>query len=302
MHRLLLCRGWMFSLAALVAVRALGGDPELPAEKQSTSGTIEWHTDYAEAYRQAQASQKYLFVYFHTPARDTVRSSFETHSLVGSVLSPHRDRYVWVKVPTDARFTIDGREQRLLSHAAWGELHGQAGIAIVDLAHQKTAYYRQVVSAFPFPTGTYYGPRHLSVILGLPPGSLTQRTLVYAVRVHPEAPASAWGKLSTTLAREAENHSHHQASIGVQGHHNWDSRFQYINTQLPSGLIAQEVVAESWPGQDMLSAAHECVNSWRQSDGHWDAVRTRHGLFGFDLKRGHNGIWYGTGLFGRFHR
>jgi hypothetical protein len=28
-------------------------------------------------------------------------------------------------------------------------------------------------------------------------------------------------------------------------------------------------------------------------------VRSRHPLFGYDIKRGQNGIWYATGIFGR---
>jgi hypothetical protein len=27
-------------------------------------------------------------------------------------------------------------------------------------------------------------------------------------------------------------------------------------------------------------------------------VRSRHPLFGYDIKRGRNGIWYATGIFG----
>ena len=62
---------------------------------------------------------------------------------------------------------------------------------------------------------------------------------------------------------------------------------------------AQEVVAESWPNESLVEACVDCVDSWRQSPGHWRAVRSRHPLFGYDIKRGRNGIWYATGIFGR---
>ena len=128
-------------------------------------------------------------------------------------------------------------------------------------------------------------------------GSLTQRTLIFAVRTHPERPASATGHFSYVLARESESHAWHQAHITLQGHHNWNSRFHSINAELPGGLLAKEVCAESWPGQNLLEAAEECVHSWRQSSGHWDAVRSEHVLFAYDMKRGANGIWYAAGIF-----
>jgi hypothetical protein len=98
---------------------------------------------------------------------------------------------------------------------------------------------------------------------------------------------------------EAASHARHQASLDLQGHHQWDQRFHSISAQLPAGLIAQEICAESWPGQPLVAAAQECVHSWRQSQGHWNAVRTRHPLFGYDMQRGASGVWYATGIFGR---
>jgi hypothetical protein len=59
------------------------------------------------------------------------------------------------------------------------------------------------------------------------------------------------------------------------------------------------VVAESWPGQELVEACVDCVHSWRQSSGHWSAVQGRQRAFGYDIRRGFNGIWYATGIFGR---
>jgi hypothetical protein len=103
----------------------------------------------------------------------------------------------------------------------------------------------------------------------------------------------------TVLADEAKQHSTYQASILVQGHHSWDSRFHRISAKLGGGALPQEVVAESWPNETLVEACVDCVHSWRQSPGHWDAVRGRHKLFGYDIRRGRNGIWYATGIFGR---
>ncbi len=121
--------------------------------------------------------------------------------------------------------------------------------------------------------------------------------MIYAVRTHPEGPASTQGTMHNVLAEEARLQSEHQAKILVQGHHNWENRFQRIGAR--TGVAAQEVVAESWPNESLVDACVDCVASWRQSPGHWNAVRTRHPIFGFDIQRGRNGIWYATGIFGR---
>jgi uncharacterized protein YkwD len=101
------------------------------------------------------------------------------------------------------------------------------------------------------------------------------------------------------LATEAARHSQHQASINVQGHHGWDARFQNINARLPAGHVSYEVCSESWPGQSLLDAAEECVDSWSQSSGHWGQVSRQAEYYGYDMRRGTNGVWYATGIFGR---
>jgi hypothetical protein len=124
--------------------------------------------------------------------------------------------------------------------------------------------------------------------------------VIFAVRIHPDNPKSTDGELSTRLVEEARSHSQYQADIRKQGHHNWDRRFRQINTHLPTELWACEVCAESWPGQHLLESAIECVDCWRYSEGHWSAVVAEHPYYGYDMKLGTNGVWYGTGVFGKW--
>jgi len=208
-------------------------------------------------------------------------------------------RYELLRLPVDATIVSDGREIKLLDHASFAHMLGRQGVAIMDLKHQDQPYYHHVVSTFPFRPGTYYAKRKIDVILNLPAGTLTQRTLVFAVRTHPEAPLSSHGSPHPALKEGAEDHSIHQASINLQGHHNWESRFHQLNAQLPGDVLAVEVAAESWPGETLVEAAEECVDCWRQSSGHWRAVRAHHPWFGYDMKRGSNGVWFATGLFGK---
>ena len=280
---------------------AMAGHTARAQERAATTPQgreIEWHDDYTAATNQAVQQGKMLFLYFYQPG-NRAALAFEARSLVEGVLAPRDHRYVWARIPVDARIQSQGKPVRLLDHPAFVEMQRRQGIAIVDYQNRDASLYGQVVSAFPFKGRSYHHPSLLATILDLPAGTLTQRTMVFAVRIHPEAPASTHCEPSRLLAAEAQSHSSLQANIGVQGHHAWDSRFHRINSRLPSSLTAQEVVAESWPDKDLVEACVDCVDSWRQSEGHWSAVRGRHRMFGYDIKRGRNGIWYATGLFAR---
>jgi len=273
-------------------------EPE-PKVKPEPEPELDWLTDYAEGMRLATQEHKNLFLYFHEGKGNAARRAFETHTLTDPKIKEALVNLILVDLDMEA--TVKNRDKTivLLKHPAFAEMLGRQGIAIVDMSHEKAPYYGCVVSTFPFSPGKFYRAEALSIILHLPPGTLTQRTMIYAVRVHPEGPASTEGQFHPVLADEANKHSTYQASITLQGHHQWDARFQRINAQLPGGTIAQEVVAESWPNEGLVEACVDWVQSWRQSPGHWGAVRERHPLFGYDIKRGRNGIWYATGIFGR---
>ncbi|MBX3412999.1 MAG: hypothetical protein KF708_09955 [Pirellulales bacterium] len=264
---------------------------------QLTPGPLGWHTDYAQAMDEAQAQGKMLVVYFYQPGENAARDAFEAKTLGDPKVRALLQRYTRVRIPLDTVIRVNGQEVRLLEHESFREMLGRQGLAILDFAHWDSKFYGHVVSAFPFNQGLYYRPEPVRVMLDLPPGTITQRTMIYAVRMHPERPQSTIGEFNDVLREEAESHSAYQAEIRNQGHHSWESRFHRINGRIAANVPAQEVVAESWPGQSLVEACVECVRSWRQSSGHWGAVRSRHGLFGYDIKRGHNGVWYATGIF-----
>jgi hypothetical protein len=271
--------------------------PTAPAPHEPVAQTV--YTDYRAAMQVASEDRKMLFIYFHERWPNAAQRSFEKLTLADRGIKEKLARYVLLRLPRDASIVMQGKQVRLLSHPAFAEMLGRQGVAILDFAHADAEYYGRAVSTFPFTPGKFYTKDALSIILDLPPGTLTQRTMIYAVRIHPESPASTQGIFHTALADEAKDHADHQASILVQGHHSWESRFHRINAKLPSGVVATEVVAESWPNEGLVEAAVDCVHSWRQSPGHWGQVRGRHAMFGYDIKRGRNGIWYATGIFGR---
>lgn len=279
-------------LSSLLVSPAVGADEGLT-----------WHTRYDEAVERAKLARRMLLVYFREDEPTEYRTAFETQSLADPQVLERLKSFELCRLSVHDKIQLDDAATRLIDHEAFAELHGHEGLAVIDLVNRDEEHFRQVVSVLPFVQGKYYrfDPAHVSVLLTLPSGTLTQRTMVFAVRIHPEAPQSTAGEVHPELSGEAAHHSDHQARIEVQGHHNWDSRFQRITAKLPRGLLAQEVVAESWPRETLLDAAVDCVHSWRQSSGHWGAVRARQPFFGYDIRLGRNGIWYATGLFGNRH-
>ena len=194
------------------------------------------------------------------------------------------------------RLGLDADGAALVGEPSLAEMRRGPGIFVVD--HTSGPYAGRIVSILPRTAGRYYAfqPAHIDELATLPPASLTQRSLILAVRIHPERPQSTSGTCDPTLCAEAQSHSEHQARLRRQGHHDWATRSQRIAGGLGG---ASEVCAESWENQDLLDSCVDCVASWRHSNGHWAAVSGAQSAYGYDIRRGANGIWYATGIFVR---
>jgi hypothetical protein len=294
---------------SLIGIRsALGGDASVanPGAEQSTKNEVrsteygelsKWHDDYAHALSEAKSDGKMLLIYFYDSRKESGCDRFKSETLDDPLVRSKLPDYVCLHVPLDASIIMDGEKKVLLEHEAFREMLGKPGIAIIDYRSDDPEVRGTVVSVFPLTQKLWYTAEKMAVILDLPQGTLTQRTLIYAVRTHPEKPASAGEEINSYLLDEARKQSQYQADIHVQGHHFWETRFHRISDRL-NGLSAREVCAESWPGENLVEAAVECVRCWRLSDGHWSAVRASNRAFGYDMKRGSNGVWYATGIFG----
>ncbi len=255
------------------------------------------HTNYDLAYRQALLEKKDLVIHFRDDARlDDVMRHAE--------IRDHLNRYVYLEVPS----TYEYRGTRLLEHAALGEMNGRAGLAIVSLHDPDLPSHQEVISAHPFVPSRYgwapaYGFDQVRTILDLPAAAtLSQRSMIYAVRVHPERPRSVYGAPHFAFLNHAGQHSLRQARRRHQHHADLVSTSYTLQRQSGCGAgSASEVVAESWGavvgGENVLEAAFSCVDAWRHSAGHWSAVSRPHRYFGYDIARGANGTWYATGIF-----
>ena len=270
--------------------------PGAAANEAAESTPLVWHDDYRAASQRAIEDKQLLLIWFAEETKSAENDKFQTSVLNAPEVRPALGKLTLAKLSTAAVIEHEGKDLTLLKHPAFADLASGAGLAMVDYRDEDETHYHRVVTIYPFRRGPI-SAKKLQVLCDLPAGTLTQRTLMFAVRTHPAAPQSAWSPHSKYLSTEAEKHSQHQASILLQGHHNWEARFHQINAGLGVGG-AKEVCAESWGGQSLLDAAEECVHSWSQSSGHWSAVSARHSFFGYDMKRGTNGVWYATGIFG----
>jgi hypothetical protein len=194
------------------------------------------------------------------------------------------------------RIAMNAGGADLAADPGLAEMRRGPGVFVVD--HGPGDYAGRIISILPRAPGKYYSfsPTHIDELASLPRASLTQRSLILAVRIHPEQPQSTFGTCDPVLCQEAASHSAHQASLRRQGHHNWQTRSQRIVGAVGHGS-ASEVCAESWENQDLLDSCVDCVASWRHSTGHWNAVRSPQSAYGYDIRQGSNGIWYATGIF-----
>jgi hypothetical protein len=283
----------------LAALFVLAGSNAPSSWGEEEANHIVWRTGYRAALARAKVDQTFALIWFFDPQAIEQNDQFAATILGDPRVKARLADFALAKVPLDAAVVgSDDKESSvvLLDHPAFAEMLHSPGLAMIDMRDETSPHFHHVVSVYPF-VRQPISCEGLLALLDLPSGSLTQRTLIWAVRTHEEGPQSA-AECSSLLAAEAERHSRHQASINLQGHHNWDQRFQDINGKLGDGMISREVCAESWPGQRLVEAAEECVHSWRKSSGHWEVVSGQHACFGYDMKFGSGGVWYATGIFG----
>lgn len=261
-------------------------------------GRLDWHTDYTTAYRAALAGKRSLFLVFHDTGATSDR--FEREVLSRPELEPALAKVERALIPTTATVVTaqtapDAKPSVLLRTSSFAYLYGGPGIAVLDLASNKSPTFGRVISAHSFSGRQAYGTHAVDTILSLPPGTVTQRALVYALRMHPERPQSVWGAAHPVLMQQALVSSQLMVQYGSVGHHDWGNRLAQIGSQ--AGLSPFEVAASSYGASPLIDAAFELVQNWRGSPAHWGGMASPQRHFGYDMVQSPSGVWYGTGLF-----
>lgn len=282
------------------AARASYYEPETQLTSASIRqvGSFYWHANYAAAYQQARRERRLLFILFRDDDQSQAADHYEDAVLSDPELRESLQTVVRVTVSTETTIPDENGQsnRRLLDHPAFRHQQGRQGIAIIDLTDPESPFYGKVVSSHVFSPGKHYTLRATRTVLGLPEGSITQRALVYALRMHPESPRSVYADVSRVLLEQANSHSRSMAQWRQVGHQNWGSRSQQISAQLGGNSGLGEVAAQVH-GSTLIDAAKNCVNAWRNSPGHWALISGPAALFGYDLVKAPDGSWYGAGIF-----
>ena len=255
------------------------------ADRRTKLPQLRWLDDYHQARAAAAEQKKMLLI-----AIDSEDKAFSPEPK--SVPALHA--YVLLRQTTESRYEFEGEQQKLLNYGDFQPMREKAGLVVYDFKHQDALCYEEVVSVMPY---KYLGPkpgnRTVSEeqreyeLLILEPGTLSQRTLTWAIRVSKgygenQRLRSADGQPCTILRRWALKNSRLQCSYGC-GHH--------------AGGPMRSEIASPGPGQDIVDGALNMVRIWRSSPPHYSAMVRYHRRFGYDMFASSRQHWYGTGRF-----
>jgi hypothetical protein len=263
---------------------------------------IHWETDYEAALKSARESRRSLLIYFE-PAQAPLDASaacdrFNDTALKDLRVASELGKYVLVKVQGVSERALAPVEAAPLTVSApdFSELESNPGLALVEFENTDAPYYGQTVAVLPFANSESPTPEETLTFLTLPPGTLTQRTMIYAVRIHPHQPLGAAGFPNPVTMTVATEQAEYQAENGILGHQNYSQRSRQALDALGGGSPS-EICAQSRPGIGLFEGALSCMHAWRNSSAHWNFLRREHRCFGFDIRRSKNGTWFSTGFF-----
>jgi hypothetical protein len=257
-----------------------------------------WHDDYAKATNAAMKEKKDLIIHFY--GQESLDKALDS-----AAVKKKLEKFVCLRVPVDYKF----QDKKLLDYPVLGDMRGKPGLVVVSYHDPKLETFGCLISVHPLIGTRYhwvpaYGADQVLVTLSLPAKStLTQRSLIYAIRVHPEVPQSVYSECHPAFMQHAEAHCRRQAGMQYQHHGDLIAVSNWLRTQGAAFNGASEVVAESWGhfvgGENVMEGSFACVDAWRHSSSHWGAVAGTHSYFGYDICQGRDGTWYACGIFAK---
>lgn len=273
--------------------------PAKPAPAVRLIGELPWHIDYSAAYRQANTEHKQLLLFFRNEKDLLTAGQLEQNVLSRPELKEPLSKFVRVVLftnttaPVDKNAKPDSKPVKLLDYTCFSHMQGQPGLAIVDLLDKNDFLFGKCISAHPFTSNTLNSVGSVKILLELPRGTITQRTLTYVLRTHPEQPASVWGQGHPYLFDQCRHASQLMVNYGSVGHHDWGTRSAQVGGQFGSSPME---VASMGSGNTLFEVAHSAVNLWRGSGVHWGMMITPGRHFGYDMVQSPNGTWFANGL------
>ncbi len=264
------------------------------SEPEVQLAPLVWESDFQLALEKAQTEKKMLLALITQSGGEAQTRQLAEWLAAPGNRSVLENSFVCVELDGSAEIQFQGKTALLLEHPAFREMGRKPGLATIDC--QNDDYQGQVVGAFPL-IGLRYSQFHINQILNLPPGTLTQRMLTFAIRIHPNRPQSANGRPSCFLMKLAFGHACNQASTHVMGHQNFSYRSGQVMRAHP-GTQSSEICAQTGGGVALVGALG-LAQLWRGSSAHWSAMKSPSRGWGYDMQRSNNGSWYGCGIFAK---
>lgn len=315
---LLLCA--VFSVFSVAQERYTVNRPITTPPKPFTEDVLEytmkyaeplhWETDYKYAVREAEDLARYLLIYLYADSDLDIPETladlsvipacteFETLVLNDDSVRSGLKKYVLLKLPMDAKVaTINGETQPIYSLPGFEHMLELPGLVVIDFSNRNMPFFGEVVGILPFMQGECPTAQQTEVFLNLPPGTLTQRTLTYAVRIHPDKPLSSDGEPLPIVVWETTAHALYQAERGIISHINFGTRSAKIKEMIGGEGKPAEICAMSQSCTSLFEGALSCMRLWRYSSRHWAIAKKEHTYYGYDMALGKSGAWHGVGYF-----
>jgi hypothetical protein len=257
--------------------------------------TPSWHDSYVRAVVEATEKAKLLFIVFEKPG------SHEITDVVEKV--PVDSEHVYLRLPTESKLETNDGEIVLREDGFFNDLTTKTGIVVIDLLHKdKEKLYKQVVSVLPAHRIT---ATNIETVIGLPYATLTQRSMVWAIRTHFRGPQSTQGYPDEALMAHAERHSNRMIA-DERRTPSYLSGSMWVTPAMRHDMShpgSSEILVSSWPHRpirDVMDAAEELIRGWHDAyrgvpTGHWGVVMRRARAYGYDMKSV-NGFWLATGV------
>ncbi|MBI1311588.1 hypothetical protein GC176_09800 [bacterium] len=262
------------------------GTESLASERPATAELAsDWSTDYVAAYQQAIAERRFLIMLFRNPA-GTPGDGVSLADLPTTADLGRLSETVRVVVPTTMPVPglSSGTASRLLDHRSFRHLQGEAGVAIVDLTRTDSPNFGRVVSAFPGATDRTSIVAALKPAQSLPAGTISQRSLLLALRTSSENSAFADQTFDPQLNDLANRNSRYMAHLDQTGLFEADERRAAVRERFGENARLRELVFATDAATTIQSAASQAVEHWRSSGELSDNLReTDITAFGLEL-------------------
>ena len=188
-----------------------------------------------------------------------------------------------------------GLPNLLLKHRSFRHLGTQPGIAVVDLTNRSSPNYARVVTVLPLPESGQFQNGSLTLALNLPKGTISQRTLLFAIRSTVPDSSLSMREFNSTLVELAHRNSRYMANSGQAGSFDQETHRQRIEQEFGPQAELKQLVFATDSEATIHEAALQAVTSWIETSESFDVLDAPATEMGMDMFQNfESGQWFVT--------